>query len=335
MTDSWPEQPPSNTSPPARGHNKRTQRHKLNRWQKAIAAFVVVIVLGAVGGYLYVTFAKPKAHALTTTPDCLQGIRRGSFCTGVALKTVTKTELAKFTSTTGVFPAIVEYYQLFGKGFSHPTAIQVASVGARPLIQLNPHNVSLAAIAAGKYDKYIDSYAQQVKAFGHGVVLSFGHEMNGSWSTWSEPFTKPSIFVAAWRHIVLRFRHDKVKNVTWAWDISHVSRRNLSPSKWYPGNQYVDWVGIDGYLRPGQTFAGQFWKVIGTVRKLSHNKPVLITETAVAPGKAQAQQIAALFKGARQRHLMGLIWFDVNKKEPWQLGGNPAALAAFKKAAQG
>jgi hypothetical protein len=228
---------------------------------------------------------------------------------------------------------MVEYYQAFGKGFSQPNATQVAIIGARPFIQWNPHNISIAAIAAGKYDKYIDSYAKQVKTFGHPVVLSFGHEMNGTWSTWSEPFTKPATFVAAWRHIVNRFKTDKVKNVIWAWDISHTGK--LKVKSWWPGSAYVNWVGIDGYLRAGQTFAGQFWKTIGIVRKISDKKPILITETAVQPGKTQPQQIAELFKGARERHLFGLIWFDVNKKEPWKLGGNPASLAAFKTAAQG
>lgn len=60
-------------------------------------------------------------------------------------------------------------------------------------------------------------------------------------------------------------------------------------------------------------------------------KPILITETAVAPGPPQVGQIRDLFTGARERHLAGLIWFDVNNKEPWALTHGSPALAAFKE----
>lgn len=310
--------------------NRHTSSHrKLNRPQKAIAAVVVLIVLGACTGWLWNTYGKNTPKPLSTTPECLHEIQRGSFCTGVALKEVSKKELGNFTSATGVYPSVVEYYQPFGNAFSLVNAITVAGLGARPFIQLNPHNVAMQAIIDGKYDKYIDSYATQIKDFGHGVVLSFGHEMNGTWSTWSEPFTTPKKFIQAWRHIITRFNKDHVKNATWAWDISHIGK--YPPGRWYPGNKYVDWIGVDGYLRPGQTFAGQFYHVIGVVRKLSHNKPILITETAVAPSADQIKQIHQLFDGARKLRLIGLIWFDVNKKENWNIETNHTALAAFRE----
>jgi mannan endo-1,4-beta-mannosidase len=309
--------------------DRRTRsRRKLNRGQKWLAAIVVVIVLMLTTGFLWDTFGKAGHKSVSTTPECLKTIQRGSFCTGVALKAVSKKELGSFTAATGLYPALVEYYQAFGNSFSKESAVLVGGLGARPFIQLNPHNVSMQAIIDGKYDHYLDTYAKDVKAFGHGVVLSFGHEMNGTWSTWSLPFTQPSKFVAAWRHIVKRFEKNHVKNVTWAWDISHIHK--FDPRKWYPGNKYVDWVGIDGYLRPGQTFAGQFYQVVHEVRHLSHNKPILITETAVAPSGEQISQIHELFDGARKMHLVGLIWFNVNKKEDWNIEQNKPALAAFQ-----
>ena len=64
----------------------------------------------------------------------------------------------------------------------------------------------MAAIAAGKYDGYLSSYAEAVKAYRHPVILSFGHEMNGSWYPWGYQGTSPPTFVAAWRHIVKLFR---------------------------------------------------------------------------------------------------------------------------------
>jgi mannan endo-1,4-beta-mannosidase len=297
-----------------------------------IALAVLVVCMASAGGIYHLDFHHGPASAAvasqkkkpSTTPTCLQ--KKGSFCTGVALKAVTREDLASFTRGTRVFPAIVEYYQAFGKPFSKINARRIALLGARPLIQINPHKIDLADIAAGHYDAYLRQYALALKSFGHQVVLSFGHEMNGTWSTWGLPFTKPAVFVAAWRHIHDVFAAEHVGNVTWSWDISHTAH---PPRPWWPGSKYTDWVGIDGYLRPGQTFAGQFWKSINTVRKFS-NKPVIIAETAVAPGKDQIKQMNGLFAGARERHLVGLVWFDVNKKAKWKID-NARQEAAFRQ----
>ena len=75
-----------------------------------------------------------------------------------------------------------------------------------PLVQIEPTGISLSAIAAGKYDVYLSSYAEAVRDYGRAVILSFGHEMNGSWYSWSNGHSSPASFVAAWRHIVPEFR---------------------------------------------------------------------------------------------------------------------------------
>jgi hypothetical protein len=41
---------------------------------------------------------------------------------------------------------------------------------AEPFVQMEPVGASLAAIAAGKYDRYLQTYAGQVRAFGHPVT---------------------------------------------------------------------------------------------------------------------------------------------------------------------
>ncbi len=56
--------------------------------------------------------------------------------------------------------------------------------GAVPLVQMDPDGISIAAIASGRYDGYLSSYAEAVRAYRHPVILSFGHEMNGSWYSW-------------------------------------------------------------------------------------------------------------------------------------------------------
>jgi hypothetical protein len=41
--------------------------------------------------------------------------------------------------------------------------------------------------------------------------------------------------------------------------------------------------------------------------------------------------MANLFAGVRQWHLIGLIWFDINRKNSWSLEGKPVKDAAFRR----
>ena len=83
--------------------------------------------------------------------------------------------------------------------------------------------VSIAAIASGRYDGYLSAYAEAVRAYRHPVILSFGHEMNGTWYSWGYRHTSPAVFVAAWRHIVTLFRALGARNVTWLWTVNIVN----------------------------------------------------------------------------------------------------------------
>ena len=111
-----------------------------------------------------------------------------------------------------------------------------------------------------------------MRNFGHAVVIGFGHEMNGSWYSWGYGHVAPSTFVAAWRHIVTLFRSQGAENVTWLWTVNQ-DRPGTGPvASWWPGAQYVTWVGIDGYyIRPSDTFATVFGRTIDQVRAFTHN----------------------------------------------------------------
>ena len=79
---------------------------------------------------------------------------------------------------------------------------------------------------------------------------------------------------------------------------------------WWPGAQYVTWVGIDGYYyRPSDRFATVFGKTIGQVRAFT-GKPVLLSETAVGPQAGQFAEIQDLFHGMAKYKTLGLVWFD-------------------------
>jgi len=150
--------------------------------------------------------------------------------------------------------------------------------------------------------------------------------------------------VAAWRHIVTLFRAQDAGNVTWLWTLQAdepctgpiAAQPCTGPlTSWWPGGQYVTWVGIDGYYyRPSDTFASVFGKTITQVRILTA-KPVLLSETAAGPESHQPAKIGDLFDGMRQYGTLGLVWFDITQDDgtyhqDWRIEDSPAAETAFR-----
>jgi len=235
---------------------------------------------------------------------------------------------------TGVKPGVVLYYSGWLERFRAAFAMTAAHDGAVPLVQIEPKGINLAAIASGQYDSYLTAYAKAVRAYRHPVILSFGHEMNGYWYSWGYRHTSPTVFVAAWRHIVMTFRAQSARNVTWLWTVNTIDARSgvPSPAPWWPGSSYVTWVGIDGYYSDRSSiFASLFGPTIVAVRMLTRD-PILIAETSAAPAADQPAKIADLFAGIRLYGLLGFVWFDSVAIKNWTLSSS-AAIAAFRRAA--
>jgi mannan endo-1,4-beta-mannosidase len=242
--------------------------------------------------------------------------------------------LRAFTATTQVRPNLVVYYSGWRQPFHARFAAAAARHGASPLVQIDPTGVSLAAIASGRYDAYLHSYAAAVKAFGRRVVLSFAPEMNAPWYTWGYGHTPAATYVAAWRHVVTVFRTAGARNVTWLWVVNTIQCRChvAAPASWWPGSSYVNWVGIDGYYyQPSWKFAALFGPTIKNIRTVTLD-PILISETA-APAASQPAKIADLFAGVRAYGLLGFVWFDRNKEQAWRIS-SPAAIAALRRGAE-
>lgn len=95
-------------------------------------------------------------------------------------------------------------------------------------------------IVRGVYDFYIDQWAVDAAAFGKPLFVRLAHEMNDPYRyPWGPQNNTIPDFLAAWRHIVTRFRAAGATNVVWVWS-PHVAYEYYP---YYPGDEYVDWVG--------------------------------------------------------------------------------------------
>ena len=121
-----------------------------------------------------------------------------------------------------------------------------------PMLVNSPQG-SFADGAAGDYDSYFESLGQQLVADGdNNIVLRMGWEFNGNWFPWSLSSTNPAMsateFVAYWRHLVDLFRAIPGANFKFDWTVNPgSSASNVPAADAYPGDAYVDYVGMDVY----------------------------------------------------------------------------------------
>ena len=313
-----------------------TRRRRRERPKRFLATVLAVTAAAAiaVGVILYDRSADHTGPLPVDLPPA-SGSYLGIYTKGIPRS---YTGVTAFTNATGAKPDVIMYYSGWFVPFPTKFATTTANNGAVPLVQMDPDGISIAGIASGRYDAYLTSYAEAVRAYRHPVILSFGHEMNGNWYSWGYQHTSPAAFVAAWRHVVDIFRALGANNVTWLWTVNIINDTHGGtiprPAQWWPGNSYVTWVGIDGYyLKPSWKFAPLFGPTIGAVRELTAD-PILIAETGAVPAAGQPTKISDLFKGIHQYGLLGFVWFDSTNSIGQQFGINsPAAIAAFRKGA--
>jgi mannan endo-1,4-beta-mannosidase len=336
MTASPPEPGGPGRVPPIAGLFQRSRAFRV------VASAAAVIGVAAVTAGL-VQVAVPGGHGsgaaaphhvvvvLPARPDSYLG----AYAFGVPRSYAPLKSLA---AATGTRPNIALYYSGWQEPFQMSFARQAARSGAIPLVQIEPGGASLAQIGDGDYDQYLDSYASAVAGYGaktgRGVIISFGHEPNGSWYPWGYRHVSPATWVRAWQHIVTVFRADGADNVTWLWTVNIIDRRGgiPSPARWWPGSAYVTWVGIDGYyVKPSWEFAPLFGPTIKAIRALTLD-PILISETAASPAAGKAAKIANLFAGVRAYGLLGFVWFNADKNRDWRLEG--PAVTAYHRGAQ-
>ncbi len=243
---------------------------------------------------------------------------------------------SSYTKAVGKQPNLLEFYSSWGSGFDTKGAERIYAAGALPYMAWEPYKPSLADIAKGDSDAYIKQVAKAVAALNIPIAISFGHEMNGNWYAWGYQSNSATDFVNAWRHIHDLFQQAGATNVIWVWSPNIINPSpNIKLSPYYPGDAYVDWVGMIGYytLTGAKTFDTLFGPTMDQVRTFTQ-KPFLISETSSQPGDRRFADVDDLFSGLETHSdVVGFVWFDIPKRADWRIENTPSALAEFKKRA--
>jgi beta-mannanase len=203
---------------------------------------------------------------------------------------------------------------------------------------------ALKNIIAGRYDDYIRSFAGELSSFPRTVFLRVMHEMNGNWYPWCGTVNgnSPGDFIAAWDHIRNLVNREASFRIQWVWS---PYARSYPPTPvnrmedYFPGDDVVDWVAMDGYNWGGerewsewQSFEEIFSDAYNTLTALSRC-PIMIGEmasTGAGGNKGLWINEALHVIETKFPRIQALIWFDVYKECDWRIASSLESLEAFR-----
>lgn len=213
-------------------------------------------------------------------------------------------------------------------------------------------------VLKGSYDGALAQIAEGLAAFGRPVLFRLNNEMNSDWTSYSGVvnLSDPDIYVAVWRYIYDFFAARGVHNLIWVWNPND---EDFPPAGWnsylayYPGNGYVQMLGVTGY-NTGTYYkdvTGEKWRSFRDIYDeieetyLPHfaDFPWMITEFASSSiGGDKPGWIRDMFRELpRYDHIKAAVWFDRAdydeskpdrpESRPYRVAETPESLAAFKE----
>ena len=265
-------------------------------------------------------------------------------------------DIAGFETAAGKRPAVVLWYGDLRWDFHDLAAL--ANQALRPkgcVLQVGwqPTDIPLTDITAGVWDAHLHTWFAEARAFGDPVFLRFACEMNGTWVSWDGWHNGGSVsaelgwqatelYKSAWRHVYTIARQEQACNVAFVWSPNYDSWPDPSTTRnawnhwrnYYPGDLYVDWVGIDLYDHNGQDPAG---KIQPFYDEYATRKPIMLAETAGHNDPAvhadKVRYIGQLFDALETRfpRVKAMVWF--NYQEPvnnWRMDETAASQTAYR-----
>ena len=127
----------------------------------------------------------------------------------------------------------------------------------------------------GEFDEVVRQYSTWAKSANRPIFLRIGYEFDGPHNE-----LEPKDFVKAYRRIVDILREEGVENIAFVWhSYAYKPYKDYPLSSWYPGDEYVDWVGMSVFYQPYYGAGlGPYGDAILKFAK-THKKPVMIAES--------------------------------------------------------
>jgi hypothetical protein len=251
--------------------------------------------------------------------------------------------VAGFESSIGRRLAIDNRFFSWDESF--PTELHRLDVAQSRIPMITWKAPALDKILSGSQDAMIAARADAVRRFGAPLFIRWGWEMNGYWTEWSGvrnnsagAFDGPGKYVRAWRRIHDIFQRSGATNVSWVWAPNGESVPNTHRNRigaYYPGDAYVDWVGLSAY-NWGSTRRWSHWESFARLvrvvySKYATRKPIMVAETgSVGRGAKKACWIAQVGLALRRYStIKAVLWFE--RPPEWTVRSPDPALSAFRR----
>ena len=289
---------------------------------------LIVTIVGVLGLLWY--FYRPNVGE-----GVVREYKDGYCLTGAFIANMpTRDDIAGFKKDYGKKPYLVLVFVDWQKYPDSGMLNAISDEGCCPVITWEPWQaVSKEAIGydkllQGGYDEYIMTFAKHIRSFNQDVFIRFAHEMNGNWYPWSGSKIGVDKYKAIYKHVKDIFDKEDVKNVKWVFSINWEDAPNIEANgflNYYPGDMYVDYVGIDGY-NWGKTRSWSRWISFKELFEDTYKyatkelkKPVLITEfSSTSTGGDKAGWIRnAMHNIKNWKNVKGFMLFNVNKEVDW------------------
>ena len=198
--------------------------------------------LGAIRGYM-ASDCGPQPDGLTAYVDFYDILKEGDFG-GLGIDTSGMD--AGFELDWGSGPV---------SAWRTATEFGVDAIAIGLSITENEHPGQLKRLVKGDFDAEIRQLARFISLVDGPVYLRIGYEFDGAWN---QGYENPRRYVAAWQRIVDVLRQEGAENFATVWQAGAsstdeiIDQRHEDITRWYPGDEYVDWMAFSWFMRPNE-----------------------------------------------------------------------------------
>jgi hypothetical protein len=274
---------------------------------------------------------------------------------GVYVGGARSSDFARFSSWLGMRPAHVLSFldDTSWRSIENPRWVIRLSAHSHARLVLSvpmlpAYGDTLAQGATGVYDEHFRRLAKVLRAGGKShAILRLGWEMNGDWFPWSIHYGNAANYVAYFRQIVTTMRGVS-RHFQFDWCVgngsSWASSSVLNAARGYPGNAYVDYIGMDIYDQSWVANAGSEvsrWHGYVTARyglrwqrafARAHHKPITFPEWGLMAGGHGGGDSTAFVKDMygwmARGHPAYQMYFDFSNSV---LSDFPASAAVYRQ----
>ncbi len=201
-----------------------------------------------------------------------------------------------------------------------------------------------------KDDERLHRFAAQAKEAGIPIFLRFANEMNDPGNAWGKDI---QLYKEKFR-LVADVMHKKAPNVVMCWAPNDWGYKGFDDAiKWYPGDEYVDWVGVSSYppyLKNGESKHHTKWtdRLRKVYDRYSGRKPIYLAEGApiqnvefedtASMTAVAAKDLREFYDEVARRYpnVKAIFYWDSNEKygakRQCKISSNPVILEAYKNA---